>query len=280
MAIGPSLRATLAKYVPTWLGNVPGLRRLYSILWTTALLGDGLREIAWQGQLAAMPGVGTTTALPLIAASRGLVQGPLEPDATFAKRCLNWLEAVALMGFPAGIVTQVQAYLISQGSLGVGNLPTVAFVDRAGNMTAISSSGVITRSTVSWDWDEIGGWVNGDGYLGPLTVEQRWTDGWVLIQDPYTHYTGFSDANWLAAWNSGDQTVDSLTPQQVVGGVTSIVSAWRGAHVYIRCVVWCPDPLTFTPTGKYGNASLNVAGTQTAQRAVGDSYWEPLNGAM
>ena len=81
MAIGPSLRATLATYIPTWLANVPGLRNLFSLVWTVALLGDMLREIAWEGQLAAYPGVGTPTALPYIGASRGLVQGPLEPNA-------------------------------------------------------------------------------------------------------------------------------------------------------------------------------------------------------
>ena len=98
MAIGPSLRGTLGTYLPNWLQNVPGLRNLFSVLWTFALLGDGLREIAWQGQIANYPGVGTPTALPFMGATRGLIQGPTEPQAAFAARLRSWLAAVAEMG--------------------------------------------------------------------------------------------------------------------------------------------------------------------------------------
>jgi hypothetical protein len=260
MAIGPSLRGTLGTYLPTWLGNVPGLRNLFSVLWTFALLGDCLREIAWEGQLAAYPGVGAA-------------------DAAFAKRCINWRSAVALMGNAEGLVTQVQAYLVGQGSLGAGVYPVVSFVDRAGNLTSISASQVITQSSVAWNWDDVDGWVDGLGYHPPSVVEGYWSDGWLLIQDPYTHYTGFSDANWLAAWNSGDKTIDSLTTQSIVSAVESIVDAWKGAHIYVRCIVWCTNPATFSPAGVYGNWGGNVGGDQQALRNGAFSYWQPVQGA-
>lgn len=279
MAIGPSLRGTLGTWLPTWLGNVPGLRRIYSILWTTALIGDCFREIAWEGQLAAYPGVGDPSALPYIGASRGLVQGPLEPNASFAVRCRNWLSAVALMGNAEGLVQQVQAYLVGQGSLGAGVYPVVAYVDRHGNMTTANADQSITESTVTWNWDDLGGWVGATAYRGPPELADWWSDGWLLIQDPYTHYTGFSDPNWLAAWNSGDQTIDSLTPQAIVSTVQSIVDTWKGGHVYVRCIVWCTSPATFSPSGYYGNWSRNVSGTQTAQRNGAYSYWQPVQGA-
>jgi hypothetical protein len=73
--------------------------------------------------------------------------------------------------------------------------------------------------------------------------------------------------------------VDSLCTQQVVQGVQSIVDVWKGAHVYIRCIVWCPSPTSFAPDGQYGNWSINSSGTQTAKRTVTNSYWQPLNGS-
>ena len=280
MAIGPSLRGTLGRYLPTWLGNVPGLRNLFSVVWTVATLGDAMREWALEGQYANYPGVGTDTALPYIGATRGLVQGPLETSASFATRCINWLKGIALLGSPVGIVTEVQAFLVSQGSLGAGVLPVVVFIDRAGNRTSISASKVVTRDVVSWDWDTEGGWTDDVGHKSELVVENWWSDGWLIIQDPYTHYTGFADANWLAAWNSGDQTVDSLCPQQVVVGLQGIVDFWKGAHVFIRCIVWTASPTSFVPThpGHWGNWSESVAGVQTARRSGSLSYWQPPQG--
>ncbi len=275
MAIGPSLRGTLGTYLPNWLQNVPGLRNLFSVLWTFALLGDGLREIAWQGQLANYPGVGTPTALPFMGATRGLIQGPTEPQSAFAARLRSWLAAVAEMGSATGLVSEVQSFLCGQGSLGAGVYPVVRYVSRNGRTVTANANQTITYSAVSWDWDEVGGWVDDVGYKGTLVVDGYWSDGWLVIEDPYTHYTGFADPNWLAAWNSGDQTVDSLCPQLVVAGIEAIVLAWKGAHAYVRCVVWCPDPTSFSPGGTWGNWSENVSGIQTAQRTVAYSYWTP-----
>lgn len=282
MAIGSSLRGTLGTYLPTWLGNVPGLRKLFSVLWTVALIGDCLREIAWEGQLAAYPGVGTPDALPYIGASRGLIQGPSEPNATFAKRCIAWLSTVATMGSAEGLVRQVQAFLIGQGSLGAGVYPVVAFVDRAGNMTTANADTSITESVVSWNWDQVDGWVDGSGYNPPPVVTAWWADGWLLIQDPYTHYTGFTDANWtgvLGAWNSGDQTIDSLVPQDTVTKLLKIVDVWKGLHVFVRCIAWVPSVAGFAPDGTYGNWGANVLGTQSARRNGAYSYWQPIGGA-
>jgi hypothetical protein len=278
MAIGASLRATLARYVPTWLGNVPGLRNLYSVLWTFALISDCYREIAWEGQLAAYPGVGTPTALPLIGASRGLVQGPGESNAAFAVRAREWLTAVAEMGNAEGLVLQVQAYLVGQGSLGAGVYPVVIMVDRNGNTTTANADQTITVGSVSWNWDESGGWVGPDWYHLPVEVDGWWSDSWLIVEDPFTHYTGFSDANWLAAWNSGDQTVDSLTPQFVVSSVEAIVDTWKGAHAYIRCIVWTPNPSSFVPNGFYGNWGDTQAGTYAPRRDGTLSYWQPVAG--
>lgn len=278
MAIGASLRGTLSKYVPSWLGNVPGLRNLYSVLWTVALAGDGLREIAWEGQLAAYPGVGTPTALPYIGASRGLVQGPGESNAAFAIRCQNWKAEVALMGSSRGLVAQIQDYLCGAGSLGAGVYPVVAFIDRAGHVVTAHADQSITETTTTWSWDTLGGWTDAFRYHSPAEVSAWWVDAIILIQDPFTHYTSETDPNWLAAWNSGDQTIDSIVPQSTVFAIQAILDRWKGQHVYARCIAWVPDPTTFVPTGWYGNWSSNQAGEQKARRNPAYAYWQPLFG--
>ena len=64
-------------------------------------------------------------------------------------------------------------------------------------------TGASARAPSPGTGTSLGGWVDEHGYHAPAEVDGWWSDGWVLIQDPYTHYTGFSDPNWLAAWNSG-----------------------------------------------------------------------------
>ncbi len=280
MATGPSLRATLSKYVPTWLANVPGLRNLFSIAWTFALFGDCLREIALEGQFAAYPGVGTPTANPLIGASRGLIQGPNESNALFAKRCIAFRAMWKTAGRAATLASNVQAYLVGTGNLGAGVYPVVMIVDRAGVAVTANADTSISEATITWDWDNLGGWVDGAGYhapaeiLGTVTGMPWWSDLWIVIEDPFTHYASFSDPAWLAAWNSGDQTIDSLCPQAVVQGLqVSIIEPLKGAHEYVRNVTWVPSVAGFTPTGYYGNSSRNVAGVQTPTRTIGNSYW-------
>jgi hypothetical protein len=281
MAVGPALREQLATIVPTWIANIPGLRKLFSYLWTIALLGDCLREIAIEGQFAAYPGLGTPTALPYIGASRGLVQAPGEPDANFAARCVTWLIDAAMMGQAESVATQIQRFLVAQGSLGIGVYPVVAVVDRSGRTVTANADQTITISQSMWNWDEVHGWVDRTKFRPPSEVDTYWSDMWVVIQDPYRHYTGFSDPNWLAAWNSGDQTVDSLCPQGVVDGIKSILGTWRGAHMYVRNVIFVPTVSSFlsAPNGTWGNYSINISGTQTATRTAAYSYWQTsLNG--
>jgi hypothetical protein len=283
MAIGASLRAVLPGYLPTWLGNVPGFRNLFSLLWTLALIGDQERQIALEGQFAAYPGVGTPTAIPYLAASRGLLQGPSESDALFVVRLLNFRAAVKTMGAPLARAQQLQAFLVGVGNLGAGVYPVVRCIDRAGRMVTLDAAGNATIGTSAWHWDDSGGWVDFFGYQTPAKVATYWSDVWVLIQDPFTHYTSFADPNWLAAWGSGDQTVDFLCPQAIVSGVEAICSTWKGDHIYVRNVTWCPDPVAFAPDGHYGNSSKLSAGNleQIAARAVvhggvpAFSYWEP-----
>lgn len=275
MAIGRSLRAALASVVPTWLANLPGFRNLYAYCWTVALLGDCLREIAWEGQLAAYPGVGTPDALALIGPSRGLTQGPSEDNGVFAARCIAFRDAWAIAGAAQSVAEQLQSLLVGTGGLGPGVYPVIRVVDRAGNAITVHADQSVTFSTLSWDWDDLGGWVDERGWRPPASVETYWADRWILIQDPFAHWTGFADSNWLAAWNTDDQTIDSRCPQSIVQAVLSLVSTFKGGHMWVRAIVFAPDPTTVVPSGYWGNWSRNVSGVQTATRTPSLAYWIP-----
>jgi hypothetical protein len=278
VALGQSLRASLASVTPTWLQNSPGFRNLYSLSYVIALLGDNLREIAWEGRLAAYPGVGTPTANPYIGASRGLIQGPNESNAVFAARCLKFRQTWRGAGSQATLASNIQAVLQGVGSLGAGNYPVVRNIDRLGEYVQANADTTITHGSISWLWDNVDGYV--DAYrFNPTAVIVNWhSDAWTIIQDPFTHYSGFGDPNWTAAWNSGDQTIDAVCPQAVLDAVMMTIKSFKAAHSYQRNVVFVPNVAAFVPAGIYGNASTLVGTVQTTQRVTTNSYWDPPGG--
>jgi hypothetical protein len=278
MAIGQSLRASIASVVPTWLQNTPGFRNLYSYVYVLALLGDCLREIAWEGRMAAYPGVGTPTANPYIGASRGLLQGPNESNALFAARCLAFRSTWLGAGSQATLASTLQAYLVGTGSLGAGVYPVVKVVDRFGHTVTANADRSLTTTTISWAWDSSGGWVDDARWESPFTLSSWTSDVWIVIQDPFTHYASFADTNWLNAWNTNDQTIDSLCSQAIVDGVYATIAAFKGAHFFVRNVTWVPNVAAFAPAGNIGNASLPIAGVQTRQRDPANAYWDPPGG--
>lgn len=278
MAIGQSLRASLASVVPTWLQNTPGFRNLYLFAYVLALLGDTLREVAWEGRMGAYPGVGDPSFNPLIAASRGLIQGPNESDALFAARANAFRDTLRQAGSPAALALNLQGYLVGTGGLGAGNYPVVRVVDRAGHCVTANADRSLTTTTIAWHWDDTSGYVDDQRWESPLTLSAWSGDVWVIIQDPFLHYSSFTDPNWLAAWNTNDQTVDSLCPQSTVDGVLAILSAMKAQHYWVRNITWVTTPTSFVPTGSYGNASIEVSGVQTRQRDTVNAYWAPQGG--
>ena len=275
---GRMLRNALSSFIPNWLANRPALNTGFKVLYSIALVADAMIETGWEGLLGAFPGVGTSTALPLIGASRGLLQGPHESDDAFASRSVDWLATWELAGSAQGLGEQLQSYLVQPD----GTYPVVIVIDRNGNTTTMNADQSVTfSSTGFFEWDYQGGWVDGIRFNPPVVVDTWWSDLWVIIQDFSTHYTSFTDPNWLAAWNSGDQTIDGLVPQSTVQGILSIVDVWKGAHTYVRSIVFTPDPSAFLvtpPNGYWGNASHNVAGTQTTERVSTNAYWAPMGG--
>jgi hypothetical protein len=176
------------------------------------------------------------------------------------------------------LALDLQAYLVGVGSLGAGVYPVVSIINRAGFRVTANADRSTSTSTVSWHWDDSGGYVDDVRWESPAVLSAWWSDLWIIIQDPFTHYTSFSDPNWLAAWNTGDEAIDTLTPQSIVNDIFARIRVLKGTHTYVREVVFTANPATFVPTGKYGNASLDVSATQTMQRTSVDAYWEVPGG--
>jgi hypothetical protein len=284
------LRNALAALVPNWMANLPGANTAYKTLYTTALLGDSLLETSWEGLLAAFPGVGTDTALPLHAQSRGLLQGPNEPNSAFAKRLTQWLVTWAEAGSAEILAQQIQAYLVGQGTLGAGVLPIVRVVDRSGNWTIANADGSITNVSAPFNWDASLGWDDGATAQAGGEVTGWWSDMWIVVAPPtgtspiYLAYTGTSDPVWLS--NFGPNATlggGHRVPLSVAVGIESIIASWKGAHTWFRAVIWPSDATSYAPAaptadGTFGNFSKAVAGVQVPGRTASERFWIPVGG--
>lgn len=264
-------RNALKLIVPNWLADIPGANTGFKVLYVAALMADAMIEDGLEGVYAAF-GIATPTALPYVGASRGLVQGESESDSSFILRLVNWLRTWLNAGADAILAEQIQAYL--------GNFPLVRVVDRAGRWTTVDSSGNVTFVTAAWNWDGTSGF---DAYpasvvLGNTAAPPWWSDLWIIVSPP----------EWPV------QSVIAFPPDPIHGighsntqveadAILSLVQTWKGAHTFIRSIIWTYDSSKFTPTtptadGNYGNWYKIVAGVAVEARDSSARYWEPLNG--
>lgn len=92
---------------------------------------------------AHMPGQADASAIPLQAADRGLVQGPMEPNDQFIARLSGALDAWAHAGARRAILAQLHAYFTG---LNPGVTSTLT------QLTIVGTN----ASTTSWDWYRFG----------------------------------------------------------------------------------------------------------------------------
>jgi|HubBroStandDraft_5_1064220.scaffolds.fasta_scaffold109379_2 hypothetical protein len=271
-----------------WLANVPGANTGFKIAYSIARIGDLLIETAWEGMLAAMPGVGTPTALPLIAQARGILQGPSESNASFVQRLVAWLTTWAQAGSAEILAQQIQSFLVGQGTMGAGIYPIVRVVDRSGNWVIANADQSLTLVTgVPFPWDNIGGW----DYHPGAAVSGWWSDMWIIVAPPtgsepiWPLYTGTSDPAWLNNFGANKATLGGghQAPLSIAQSVLSLIATWKGAHTWFRAVIWPSNPTDFSPgsvtaDGSFGNWSKNVGGVQTPDRLASARYWIPAVG--
>lgn len=225
-------RDQLRGWVPWWLsdrhystGESVGFRYLWSMVATL----DCYMEYALEGLMAAWPGTGTPTALPLIGRSRGILRGQEDTDAIYASKLQGWLTKWAGAGTQRQLAVEVHEYL--------GNAPMVRVVNRAGHMVTVASNGTITTADIAWNWD------------GTSNPERSgfWSELWVIVYP----------TQWILAgtWGDGDtyNTSSGLgwghgCSRQESDAVRGIVAQWKAAHSRVRCVTWTSDAALFDPT--------------------------------
>lgn len=207
---------------------------------------------------ARMPGLGTPTALPLIAHDRGMVRGMSDTDASFAARLVTWLDRWRQAGSQIAIARAIQDY--------VGGNPKVKVVNRYGVMTTLEANGTSSSvANVTWDWDSIS---------NPLRAG-FWSEIWVIIYAPAWPQFG--------GWPGGPSPLGALDMPAIDHDIIKqLLAQWKSAHTFVRAVILTYDATLFDPTssptmpnGKFGQWGYPTSGTMPRQ--ISDRYTAPFN---
>lgn len=295
MSQGRGVRDALKSIVPAWLADrAAGLNKGFKVLWTIALMADGIVETSLEGVRAALPGVGTATALSLIGASRRIIRGLGESDDAYAARLRGWLDLWTQAASDETTIQLIQTFLGPEPSVGQ-QLATVQIMNRAGLFTRVDENGVITQ-TIDTDWTIPG--LDWDTIYNPERA-QWWSDIWLVVYVSafrWTRYTDLTDPTWVAAWGAGTLGLGHPVPREAYQGVMNILADMKGAHTFVEAVIITTDtdlfaPGTFgspdNPNGRWGNFSApNVTtriqeGVRNMASAFGSKftrYWAPVGG--
>lgn len=287
MSLVRGVRDALKSIVPNWLSNRLGKNKRFKVLWTWALLADGIVDVMFQGFRAALPGKGTPTALSLIGQTRGIPRGTQESDDAYAKRLLDWLTLWQNAGSDEVLLQLIQVFLGPDVS---GPAMVARVIDRAGNFTSIDPSGNFTRTRdTNWNWD---------GTSNPERVGW-WSDIWIVIyvdSSRWPIYTSLTDTSWVNAWGNANGLgwgFGHQVPRQIVDGINAIIATFKGAHTFVQSVIISTDTTLFVPgsitssgnpNGKWGffsypDANNSQAPIRTIHTGSGDiRYWCPPHG--
>jgi hypothetical protein len=249
-----NLRHSLKSYTPRWLSDRLGLQRGYSVLYTLAAVLDIMVEVQRQGEIAALPGVGTPTALPLIGFSRGIMRGFTEGDTSYEQRLVQWLDLWRTAGRPVGLLLAVLGLFLPTSL-------TVRTVDNSGNWytyniganplpfppgALLPQRPSFVLNAGNWDWDgNTAAWWRMwlIIYIGPLgwTVGPHWGDG--------GHW---GDPGRL--WGISGPNVGQLQALRV------LLKQWKAAHTWIPNIILTANTARFDPTQPAGGG-INPDGT-------------------
>lgn len=279
-------RTSLASFIPYWQSwrtkSDPVFTQLrvgWTWLQSMALPVDIEREYMLQSVNDWAPGSPNAApdALALIANSRGLIQGEAETAAHFAARCLNW-RTHGLVTPPDGnpqtwsergkserLAQQLQQF--------IAGTPTVRVIERVYSVSpatpqawyiTANPDGTTTRTLANWDWDSVLGWTDDRETWTGAQCRTFWSDFWIVISlSPYS-LTG---------------SITPLTgmhiPLSSRDSILRIVSDWKGAYTYCRCIIFNYNAALFDPANP-GHAG-NPDGTwgNEAKFDSGSGLWLP-----
>lgn len=235
-------RDSLRSYVPAWLQNRPpdpvtgkprnvGYRILYAMVFPLDVAVQAIVE----SLKAAFPGLGTASANPAIAQSRGLIQGEAESQASFAKRTINWLSSWDENGSYASeqLARQIQAYF--------ANTPVVRVIDRVGHWMTLDSGGVATQVTASWDWDSVSN----------PERQGLWSDLWIVVYPCEWTQAPTFEARKASPRGTGDGigVVGGQALRTASDAILSLCALRKGAHTRIVAIIYSFDPTLCVPGG-------------------------------
>lgn len=146
-------------FCPPWLTDPVSQKYLYVM----GLMEDLLLEKMYEAMTAKLPGYGPSTAIPLMADDRVMVQGPAEPTAGFTVRLQGAFQAWQRAGSRGAVMGQVQGFLTDLQPQAPSYDPEIAIVS-SNNSTAVwdvltfgaPQGSIPARTPVSpenWNWD-------------------------------------------------------------------------------------------------------------------------------
>lgn len=268
-------RDTFRDYVPEWLQDRPGLSVGFRTLWGIISPLDAIFEAMFQGWRASIPGE-NYTASPHIGRTRGIIRGADDTEADYAARLRRWLSIWQEAGRTACYARQIHEVFPGR--------PRVRVVSRHGTWVTVNADG---SESVVYDvplnWDSL-------SHPERLDMTKWWSEVWIIIYaDPWAYSgTTIGDSNLLTGRLTG---VSHLCRQEDVDTMKTILDSFKGAHTYVRAIIWSKDPAAFDPAnpgslpnGRWGGWSID-SGRDTAgfgsrvaspRNSTTTQYWEPF----
>lgn len=274
-AVASRFRDVIRKYLPPWLsdrrdqsvtapdgGKTVGFRYVWSMISPL----DAALEVAVEGLRAALLGIGTSTALPYISRTRGLIRGEDETDEEFTAYLRTWLDKWRAAGSAEAIADAIQHYL--------ANHPKIRIVTRSGYWITLDTDGTITRQQGAWDWDSVSH-PERAGY---------WSEIWIIV-----YPTEWAQRDELIGEDGVTFAGDTLGVGHDVGRVAydaiqGLVAQWKAAHTKVRAIIWTSDAALFDPDdedtlpdGTWGAWGFNDGGSYVlgGRNLETCRYWEP-----
>lgn len=259
-------RSSLASFIPYWQSWREKFQVGWQWLQAMALPIDIERENLLQSINDWAPGSPNAApdALPLIANSRGLIQGEEETDDHFAARLINWRTNGLVDGPDYGFYTWSligkSEILAQQLQEFIAGRPTVRIIERvfsvapatpqAVYVTALPD-GTTTRTRAAWNWDTVLGWTDDVTTWTGDECRTFWADFWIVIDlSPYSLAGSITP---LTGMNIPIPSRDAIL---------RIVADFKAAYAFCRCIIFSYNAALFdpadpghagNPTGDWGN---------------------------
>lgn len=215
---------------PEWLTT--GVAEKY--MYTMQLMTEALLEKAFEASTIRFPGIGDPSQLPYLAFDRQMVQGLLEPAASFAARLSRAFQTWKLAGSRRAILGQIQCYLQGMQPGVTATLPALAIVGglyTSGFPTPVTTWDLLTQGaaleSLPTRVTKQGGNYNWDGRSQPWRA-------WLVIYMSPVPVVGLSGASLsIASEAAGSRYAGSGATKaygQNVGGVW-VPNAFGGSAI-------------------------------------------------